>query len=69
MVNCPQEQWSLLQVDEMIIGGGMAYTFLKVVNGISIGNSLYDEEVRSFIISDVASLMLSARFRSREYNV
>uniref|UniRef100_A0A914ZD91 Phosphoglycerate kinase n=3 Tax=Parascaris TaxID=6254 RepID=A0A914ZD91_PARUN len=32
------------KVDEMIIGGGMAYTFLKVVNGISIGNSLYDEE-------------------------
>ena len=35
-----------MQVDEMIIGGGMAYTFLKVDQGISIGNSLYDEEVR-----------------------
>ncbi|CAB3407019.1 unnamed protein product [Caenorhabditis bovis] len=32
------------KVDEMIIGGGMAYTFLKVSQGIKIGNSLYDEE-------------------------
>lgn len=29
----------------MIIGGGMAYTFLKVSQGSKIGNSLYDEEV------------------------
>merc|ERR1712032_810340 len=28
----------------MIIGGGMAYTFKKVLNGMSIGTSLYDEE-------------------------
>ncbi|KAK0405361.1 hypothetical protein QR680_017944 [Steinernema hermaphroditum] len=32
------------KVDEMIIGGGMAFTFLKVLNGTNIGNSLYDEE-------------------------
>ncbi|CAD6185271.1 unnamed protein product [Caenorhabditis auriculariae] len=32
------------KVDEMIIGGGMAYTFLKVANNVKIGNSLYDEE-------------------------
>ncbi|CAI5438091.1 unnamed protein product [Caenorhabditis angaria] len=32
------------KVDEMIIGGGMAYTFLKVAQGVKIGNSLYDEE-------------------------
>ena len=32
------------KVDEMIIGGGMAYTFLKVLNGMPIGDSLYDEE-------------------------
>jgi phosphoglycerate kinase len=32
------------KVDEMIIGGGMAYTFKKVVNGMQIGKSLYDEE-------------------------
>merc|ERR1712241_1090856 len=32
------------KVDKMIIGGGMAYTFLKVNDGMSIGTSLYDEE-------------------------
>ncbi|VDK53946.1 unnamed protein product [Anisakis simplex] len=32
------------KVDEMIIGGGMAYTFLKVIHSISIGKSLFDEE-------------------------
>ena len=31
-------------VDEMIIGGGMAFTFDKVINGTNIGSSLYDEE-------------------------
>merc|ERR1711990_1072687 len=31
-------------VDEMIIGGGMAFTFDKVLNGTDIGSSLYDEE-------------------------
>merc|ERR1719333_1211511 len=28
----------------MIVGGGMAYTFLKINDGMSIGSSLYDEE-------------------------
>merc|ERR1719387_2171787 len=32
------------KVDMMIIGGGMAYTFLKVIHGMSIGSSLFDEE-------------------------
>jgi len=32
------------KVSEMIIGGGMAYTFLKELKGMKIGNSLYDEE-------------------------
>jgi len=32
------------KVDKLIIGGGMAYTFLKVMDGTSIGTSLYDEE-------------------------
>jgi len=32
------------KVDEMIIGGGMAFTFLKVKDGMEIGSSLYDEE-------------------------
>ncbi len=31
------------QVDEMIIGGGMAYTFKKELEGMKIGRSLYDE--------------------------
>ena len=30
--------------DELIIGGGMAFTFLKVLNNIKIGKSIYDEE-------------------------
>jgi phosphoglycerate kinase len=34
----------LEKVDKMIIGGGMAYTFLKVLHGMPIGTSLYDEE-------------------------
>ncbi|OQR73726.1 phosphoglycerate kinase-like [Tropilaelaps mercedesae] len=32
------------KVDEMVIGGGMAYTFLKVNRGMQIGNSLFDED-------------------------
>ena len=32
------------KVDCMIIGGGMAYTFKKVLENMSIGTSLYDEE-------------------------
>jgi len=32
------------KVDKMIIGGGMAFTFLKVINGMEIGTSLYDDE-------------------------
>merc|ERR1719158_2687231 len=34
----------LEKVNKIIIGGGMAYTFLKVNDGMSIGTSLYDEE-------------------------
>ncbi|MCX8494390.1 MAG: phosphoglycerate kinase [Chthoniobacterales bacterium] len=30
------------KADDIIIGGGMAYTFLKVLNGMQVGNSLYD---------------------------
>jgi len=32
------------KVDSMIVGGGMAYTFLKVMHNMPIGSSLYDEE-------------------------
>ncbi|KAK6634082.1 phosphoglycerate kinase [Polyplax serrata] len=34
----------LNKVNEIIIGGGMAYTFLKELNNMEIGNSLYDSE-------------------------
>ncbi len=30
------------KADEIIIGGGMAYTFLKTLNGTEIGNSIFD---------------------------
>ena len=32
------------QVDAMIIGGGMAFTFKKVIDGLGIGSSLYDAD-------------------------
>ena len=32
------------RADDIIIGGGMAYTFLKVLDGMKIGASLFDEE-------------------------
>ncbi|RWS14042.1 Phosphoglycerate kinase 1-like protein [Dinothrombium tinctorium] len=32
------------KVNEMIIGGGMAFTFLKVLKNMEIGKSLFDEE-------------------------
>ncbi|KAF0695928.1 Aste57867_13276 [Aphanomyces stellatus] len=31
-------------VDEMIVGGGMAFTFKKVIDDMNIGSSLYDED-------------------------
>lgn len=32
------------KVNDMIIGGGMAYTFVKVLNNMEIGKSLFDEK-------------------------
>jgi phosphoglycerate kinase len=32
------------RADELIIGGGMAYTFLRVMQNMQIGNSLFDAE-------------------------
>lgn len=32
------------KADTIIIGGGMAFTFKKVLNGLAIGSSLFDEE-------------------------
>lgn len=36
-------------VDEMIIGGGMAFTFKKMVDQMAIGNSLFDESGSTII--------------------
>jgi phosphoglycerate kinase len=33
------------RVDEMIIAGGMAFTFKKELQGMQIGKSIYDAEV------------------------
>jgi len=38
------------KVDEMIIGGGMAFTFLKVLQNMGIGNSLFDEEGSKIVV-------------------
>ena len=32
------------KVDSMIIGGGMAFTFIKVIHGVEIGSSLFDQD-------------------------
>lgn len=47
----------LSKVDEMIIVGGMAFTFLKVLDGMKIGKSLFDEEGAKIIkeIMDTAA--------------
>jgi phosphoglycerate kinase len=42
------------KVDEMIIGGGMAYTFKKICEGVKIGNSLFDAEGAKIVESLVA---------------
>ena len=34
----------MLKIDHLIIGGGMAFTFLKKIKNIKIGNSLFDKE-------------------------
>jgi len=43
------------KVNMMIIGGGMAYTFKKVLSGMEIGKSLYDEEGAKIVPSIMAS--------------
>jgi phosphoglycerate kinase len=47
------------KADEIIIGGGMAYTFKKVLNGMEIGESLFDPEGAKI----VAELMAKAKER------
>merc|ERR1712038_543233 len=43
------------KVNIMIIGGGMAFTFLKVMNGLEIGKSLFDEE-GSKIVEEIVAI-------------
>lgn len=38
--------------NEMIIGGGMAFTFLKTLNNVEIGGSLFDKD-GSEIVADI----------------
>jgi phosphoglycerate kinase len=47
------------RADEIIIGGGMAFTFKKVMDGFAIGNSLFDTEGAKL----VPSLVEKARAR------
>ncbi len=42
------------KADEIIIGGGMAYTFMKVLNGMEIGESLFDPEGAKIVAELVA---------------
>jgi len=49
----------LEKADILIIGGGMAYTFKKVINGMAIGDSLFDPEGAK-IVAD-----LTARAQAR----
>lgn len=47
--------------DEIIIGGGMAYTFLKVLNGMEIGGSLFDPKGAEI----VPQIMAKAKEKNR----
>jgi len=53
------------KVNEMIIGGGMAFTFLKVLNDMKIGNSLFDEDGSKI----VQSLMEKAASKNVEIHL
>ena len=50
------------KADEIIIGGGMAFTFKKVLNNMAIGNSLYDAEGAKL----VPDLMKKAQEKGRK---
>ncbi len=47
------------RADEIIIGGGMAFTFKKVVENVAIGNSLFDAEGGKIVVE----LLQKARSR------
>jgi len=39
------------KADELIIGGGMAYTFLNVINGMPVGESLLDSQGAAHVLN------------------
>ena len=43
------------KVDEMIIGGGMCFTFKKVIGGMDIGSSLFDDEGAKLVPEIIAA--------------
>lgn len=49
-------------VDEMIIGGGMAYTFNKVLYGAKIGDSIYDD-VGADLVPDILAKAATNRVK------
>jgi phosphoglycerate kinase len=51
------------KADEIIIGGGMAYTFKKVLNGMEIGESLFDPEGAK-IVAELVEKAKAAASRS-----
>lgn len=44
LIICRCVRFARAQVNSLIICGGMAFTFKKVLDGMSIGDSLYDED-------------------------
>ncbi|MFZ4484080.1 MAG: phosphoglycerate kinase [Chthoniobacterales bacterium] len=51
------------KADEIIIGGGMAYTFKKVIDGMEIGSSLFDPEGAKIVAE------LAAKAKARGVNL
>ena len=51
------------KADKIIIGGGMAFTFKKVLNNIEIGSSLFDEEGAK-LVPDLMAKAKAARAMS-----
>ncbi|MEX1111685.1 MAG: phosphoglycerate kinase [Chthoniobacterales bacterium] len=51
------------KADEIIIGGGMAYTFKKVLDGMEIGGSLFDPEGAKMVAD------LAAKAKERKVNL
>lgn len=53
------------KADEIIIGGGMAFTFLKVLNGMEIGTSLFDPKGAD----EVSKVMAKAKALNKQIHL